>query len=116
MSLCNLPCTIVVPYGNLQAGTVRDEITAVTIPKPSKTTGLGKTTMDVMGICCPNEVPLIKKLLEPISGVEEVSVNATSKTVTVLHDQYLVPAVQLGSNSCLSTSKHVIRSTHYLAS
>ncbi|XP_073390566.1 uncharacterized protein [Physcomitrium patens] len=61
--------------------------TTVTIPKTSKTTGLSKTTIDVMGICCPNEVPLIKKLLEPIPGVEEVSVNVTSKTVTVLHDQ-----------------------------
>lgn len=96
----------------LQAGTVRDEVTAVTIPNSSKTTGLGKTTMDVMGICCPNEVPLIKKLLEPISGVEEVSVNVTSKTVTVLHDRYLVPAVQLGRNSSLSTSTPIIRSIH----
>lgn len=70
--------------------------TKVTIPKTSKSTGLGKTTIDVMGICCPNEVPLIKKLLEPIPGVEEVSVNVTSKTVTVLHDQLSASSTQLG--------------------
>lgn len=70
--------------------------TKVTIPKTSKSTGFGKTTIDVMGICCPNEVPLIKKLLEPIPGVEEVSVNVTSKTVTVLHDQLSASSTQLG--------------------
>lgn len=68
----------------------------VNILGTSKNTGFGKTTLDVMGICCPNEVPLIKKLLGPIPGVEEVSVNVTSKTVTVLHDLFLVSDMQLG--------------------
>jgi copper chaperone CopZ len=77
--------------------------TKVTIPKASEGMGLGKTTLDVMGICCPSEVPLIKKLLEPIPGVEEVSVNVTSKTVTVLHDQLSASATQLGECSYLFT-------------
>lgn len=80
--------------------------TTVTIPKTSKTTGLSKTTIDVMGICCPNEVPLIKKLLEPIPGVEEVSVNVTSKTVTVLHDQLSASSSKLGER--FSLYKHLV--------
>ncbi|KAG0569195.1 hypothetical protein KC19_6G072400 [Ceratodon purpureus] len=62
---------------------------------PTNYAVLCKTTLDVMGICCPSEVPLIKKLLGPLTGVEEVSVNVTSKTVLVLHDQLLVTDVQL---------------------
>jgi Cd2+/Zn2+-exporting ATPase len=74
-----------------------DEMVTMTIPLKFRDSGLGKTTLDVMGICCPNEVPLIKKLLQPIPGVEEVSVNVTSKTVTVLHDQFLVTDADLGT-------------------
>jgi Cd2+/Zn2+-exporting ATPase len=74
-----------------------DEMVTMTIPVKFRDSGLGKTTLDVMGICCPNEVPLIKKLLQPIPGVEEVSVNVTSKTVTVLHDQFLVTDADLGT-------------------
>ena len=70
---------------------------------------LCKTTLDVMGICCPSEVPLIKKLLNPIPGVEEVSVNVTAKTVLVLHDQLLVTDAALGANSNLMSSPAALR-------
>jgi len=53
-------------------------------------TKLCKTTFNVLGICCPSEVPLIERLLQPLSGVERVSVNVPSKTVTVLHDPSLI--------------------------
>ncbi|KAL3700093.1 hypothetical protein R1sor_018115 [Riccia sorocarpa] len=72
-----------------------NEIIQMSIPRGFKGPGMTKTTFDVMGICCPSEVPLIKKILEPLAGVEEVSVNPTSKTVIVLHDPAIVADVQI---------------------
>lgn len=56
---------------------------------------LRKTTLNVLGICCPSEVPLISRLLLPLRGVERVSVNVPSKTVTVLHDQSLIQPAEI---------------------
>ncbi|KAL3685647.1 hypothetical protein R1sor_003669 [Riccia sorocarpa] len=72
-----------------------NEIIQMSIPRGFKGPGMTKTTFDVMGICCPSEIPLIKKILEPLAGVEEVSVNTTSKTVVVLHDPAIVADVQI---------------------
>jgi copper chaperone CopZ len=44
------------------------------------------TTLKVDGICCPAEVPLIRKLLEPLPGVTSVSVNVPAKQTRVEHD------------------------------
>ncbi|KAL2651823.1 hypothetical protein R1flu_019951 [Riccia fluitans] len=74
---------------------VPDGIIQMSIPRGFKGPGMTKTTFDVMGICCPSEVPLIKKILEPLAGVEEVSVNPTSKTVIVVHDPTIVADVQI---------------------
>ena len=60
---------------------------------------LTKTVIDVLGICCPAEAPLVKKLLEPVPGVQEVSVNVATKTVTVHHDTITVPPLRLGISS-----------------
>ncbi|KAG2614010.1 hypothetical protein PVAP13_4KG375800 [Panicum virgatum] len=45
-----------------------------------------KTYFDVLGICCPSEVPLVEKLLDPLPGVRKVTVIVPSRTVIVLHD------------------------------
>ncbi|GLJ08943.1 hypothetical protein SUGI_0098920 [Cryptomeria japonica] len=45
-----------------------------------------KTTTNVMGICCPQEVQKIQMLLQPLQGVHKVSVMVPSKAVIVLHD------------------------------
>lgn len=58
----------------------------VIILKILKIIGLSKIIIDVMGICCFNEVFFIKKLLEFIFGVEEVFVNVIFKIVIVLYD------------------------------
>lgn len=79
-----------------QPALVQDDMVKLTIPRDFKSQGMTKTTFDVMGICCPSEVPLVKKILGPLPGVEEVLVNPTSKTVTVLHDPTIVADVQLG--------------------
>lgn len=91
-----LPCPSV-GRNVVQGGMVKVDI-------PANLAVLCKTTLDVMGICCPSEVPLIKKLLDPLPGVEEVSVNVTAKTVLVLHDQLVVTDVQLGASSNLMSS------------
>lgn len=59
---------------------------------------LSKTTLNVLGICCPSEASLIERLLQPLCGVEQVSVNVPSKTVTVLHDASLTQPAQIGMN------------------
>ncbi|KAH7352087.1 hypothetical protein KP509_19G029500 [Ceratopteris richardii] len=56
---------------------------------------LQRTLIDVLGICCPAEIPLIKKILEPIPGVKEVSVNVASRVVTVHHDSIAVSPSKL---------------------
>eukprot|EP01018_Ginkgo_biloba_P027444 Gb_28935 [translate_table: standard] len=56
---------------------------------------LRKTTLDVLGICCPSEVPLIENILNALAGVEQVSVNVASKTVTVKHDPVSISSSQL---------------------
>jgi len=88
-------CTLK-PSRSVGRNVVQGGMVKVDIPDTFKGAGLCKTTLDVMGICCPSEVPLIKRLLSPLPGVEEVSVNVTSKTVIVLHDQILVTDVRLG--------------------
>jgi len=44
------------------------------------------TVLIVEGICCPAEVPLIRRLLEPLPGVTSVSVNVPTKQTRVEHD------------------------------
>ncbi|EEC81261.1 hypothetical protein OsI_24354 [Oryza sativa Indica Group] len=45
-----------------------------------------KSYFDVLGICCPSEVPLVEKLLQPLEGVQKVTVIVPSRTVIVVHD------------------------------
>lgn len=59
------------------------------------TQDLCKTTFNVLGICCPSEVPLIERVLQPLNGVERVSVNVPARTVTVLHDSVLIPPSEI---------------------
>ena len=46
---------------------------------------LVKTRLSVRNICCDAEVLLIKRLLEPLNGVDKVSVNPFSKICAVVH-------------------------------
>nr|CAD1827643.1 unnamed protein product [Ananas comosus var. bracteatus] len=54
-----------------------------------------KSYFDVLGICCPSEVPLVEKILRPLEGVQKVSVIVPSKTVIVVHDGSLISPVQI---------------------
>jgi len=56
---------------------------------------LRKTTLNVLGICCSSEASLIERLLQPLRGVDQVSVNVPSKTATVLHDPSLIQPAQI---------------------
>lgn len=90
-------CTIM-PSASVGRNVVQGGMMKVDIPADYAPV-LCKTTLDVMGICCPSEVPLIKKLLDPLPGVDDVFVNVTAKTVVISHDQLLVSDVQLGADS-----------------
>ncbi|XBI02509.1 hypothetical protein VPH35_131036 [Triticum aestivum] len=56
---------------------------------------LEKSYFDVLGICCPSEVPLVEKLLEPLAGVHKVTVVVPSRTVIVLHDAAAISTAQI---------------------
>jgi Cd2+/Zn2+-exporting ATPase len=53
---------------------------------------LEKSYFDVLGICCPSEVPLVVKL----ASVRKVSVVVPPKTFIVLHDASAISQAQIG--------------------
>lgn len=65
------------------------------VPAPAAAGKLEKSYFDVLGICCPSEVPLVEKLLEPLPGVHKVSVVVPSRTVIVLHDASAISTAQI---------------------
>lgn len=56
---------------------------------------LQKSYFDVLGLCCSSEVPLIENILKPLEGVKEVSVIVTTRTVIVVHDNFLISQAQI---------------------
>jgi Cd2+/Zn2+-exporting ATPase len=57
-----------------------------------------KSYFDVLGICCPSEVPLVEKLLQPLEGVQKVTVIVPSRTVIVVHDVDAISQSQIGES------------------
>jgi len=53
------------------------------------------TVMEVSGICCPSEVPIIEKILKKLPGVEGISVNVTAKLTTVVHNPLMTSPAEL---------------------
>ena len=64
-----------------------------------------KTYFDVLGICCPSEVPLVEKLLDPLPGVRKVTVIVPSRTVIVVHDADATSPAQIGTEPNRPSSK-----------
>ena len=58
-------------------------------------TGMRRTKMNVNGICCPAEKPLIEKLLNALPGISSIEVNIMDRTTTVEHDNALTTAGDL---------------------
>ncbi|XP_008808279.1 cadmium/zinc-transporting ATPase HMA2-like [Phoenix dactylifera] len=54
-----------------------------------------KTTFTVLGICCGSEAALVQKILNPLEGIENISVNVLAKTTTVIHDPSKISASQI---------------------
>ncbi|KAL7563142.1 hypothetical protein ACA910_012322 [Epithemia clementina (nom. ined.)] len=54
-----------------------------------------RSVLYVERICCPAEIPAIRYIVEPISGVSKVSVNVPSKLVYVEHDISTVSAAAI---------------------
>lgn len=68
-------------------------------PPTGGTTDTKKSYFDVLGICCPSEVPLVEKLLAPLPGVRKVTVIVPSRTVIVLHDAHATSPAQIGTDT-----------------
>ncbi|KAJ4888969.1 putative cadmium/zinc-transporting ATPase HMA4 [Raphanus sativus] len=54
-----------------------------------------KSYFDVLGICCPSEVPLIVNILKSLDGIKEYSVIVPTRTVIVVHDSLLISPSQI---------------------
>ncbi|XP_030551782.1 cadmium/zinc-transporting ATPase HMA3-like isoform X2 [Rhodamnia argentea] len=54
-----------------------------------------KTYLEVLGLCCASEVPLVEKILRALEGVNDISVIIPTKTVIVLHDPLIVSQSKL---------------------
>jgi len=52
----------------------------------------GRSSFLVSGICCSSEIPAINSILEPLNGVEKISINVPNKTVYVHHEFSLISA------------------------
>jgi len=61
----------------------------------SSTSTVGRSQLFVEGICCASEIPAINRILEPLKGVNQVSMNVQGKLVFVDHDTQIVSAQQL---------------------
>ena len=60
--------------------------------KPAETATSGKSSFFVSGICCAAEIPAINTILEPLKGVQKVTINVPNKTVYVYHEFALISA------------------------
>ncbi|CAN1329741.1 Cadmium/zinc-transporting ATPase HMA2, partial [Linum perenne] len=56
---------------------------------------LQKTYLDVLGLCCSSEVPLVENILKSLDGVKDFSVVVPTKTVIVVHDAVIVSQLQI---------------------
>ena len=57
--------------------------------------GPGRSKFHVSYMCCASEVPAIRSVIEPLTGVSNVSVNTTTKHVFVDHDASQVTAHEI---------------------
>jgi hypothetical protein len=59
------------------------------------TAKVGRSQFFVSGICCSSEIPAINSILGPLTGVQNVSINVTTKMVYVDHDIAIIAAQSL---------------------
>ncbi|XP_018682101.2 putative inactive cadmium/zinc-transporting ATPase HMA3 isoform X3 [Musa acuminata AAA Group] len=64
-------------------------------PKRSKEVRHQKSYFEVLGLCCPSEVPLIENILSSLDGIQKVSVIVPSKMVIVIHDSLIISQLQI---------------------
>lgn len=50
-----------------------------------------QTTLKVAGMDCPDEIAAIERVLKPLPGVGEISVNLMAGTATIVHDRRVTP-------------------------
>ena len=84
-------CTVRKDAGLLAAAAAKRLLLATAGPISST----GKTTIHVEHICCASEIPPIRAIVEPLSGVSKVSINVTSKLVYVDHDHTVISATAI---------------------
>ena len=49
----------------------------------------------VQGICCASEVPAVRRIVKPLTGVANLQINILNKTVHVQHDATLITALEI---------------------
>ena len=82
-------------HGNSNHGHASISISDEEAKEGGQGRGIIKTTMLVNGICCPSEVPIIEKILNPLPGVKSVRINVIAKKVAVEHDEDEISALAM---------------------
>lgn len=57
-----------------------------------------QSSFDVQGICCASEIPAIRRIVKPLSGVAKVNINLMTKVVLVQHDHVRIQASQIAES------------------
>eukprot|EP00536_Pseudo-nitzschia_multiseries_P004180 jgi/Psemu1/253384/estExt_Genewise1Plus.C_680047 len=65
---------------------------ATTAAAPDDDASWVRSSFDVEGICCASEIPVIRRILKPLWGVDTVNINLTTKAVHVKHNYHHIDA------------------------
>lgn len=57
-----------------------------------------QSSFDVQGICCASEIPAIRRIVKPLSGVAKVNINLMTKVVLVQHNCVQIEAVRIAES------------------
>ena len=84
-------------------------------PPTVSTAAARRTVLNVQGICCASEVPVIEKALGVLPGVQQVSVNVIGKKATVQHDAALTPPQTLADALTRCGMRTTVVSAEFMA-
>ena len=54
-----------------------------------------RSQFSVQGICCASEVPAVRRIVKPLTGVANLQINILNKIVHVQHDAALISAMEI---------------------
>ena len=80
------------------SGTSTTRLATGTISKQGHKMNWVQSSFDVQGICCASEIPAIRRIVKPLSGVAKVNINLMTKVVLVQHNFGEIEAAQIAES------------------